>query len=174
MLCSWVTYDLGKQSAVGYFFYSEIYFAPPPINVIEENEECFRKVENITVFYMPHAPYNLYNNLLYSNWNPSSLAKVIIIGNDFNLCAKMCGGYNLDFRRQYKFIHAAIENNMFSFNPIELSESLTNVWNDQSVTVFPSDTLPPSDHCCWKLADEKPLPDFDEVEPNEQPYIITV
>lgn len=53
-------------------------------NVISSNEEGKRKAESPTVFFMPHCPLALYNNVLKSNWNPSALSQLIIIGNSFD------------------------------------------------------------------------------------------
>ena len=34
-----------------------------------------------TLFFMPHCPYRLYCNLLWSNWEKESLQKLFILGN---------------------------------------------------------------------------------------------
>lgn len=36
-----------------------------------------------TVFYMVHCGKALYNNLLWRNWSPAALSKLVIIGNSF-------------------------------------------------------------------------------------------
>lgn len=36
-----------------------------------------------TLFYMVHCGKALYNNLLWSNWSPAALSKLVIIGNSF-------------------------------------------------------------------------------------------
>ncbi|PRP87639.1 SRR1-like protein-like [Planoprotostelium fungivorum] len=50
---------------------------------ITENEQGKRKVEGRTFFYMPHCGRPLYNNLLYTNWEPLQLKEMIILGNGF-------------------------------------------------------------------------------------------
>lgn len=68
-----------------------------PFQVAESNDRCFRRVggnghgdgdgdgeqNQLTMFYMPHCGKALYNNLLYSNWNASSLGSMLILGKPF-------------------------------------------------------------------------------------------
>lgn len=55
-----------------------------PFKLADRNDQCFRPVNNdqakLTMFYMPHCGKALYNNLLYSNWNLSSLNNMLILG----------------------------------------------------------------------------------------------
>mmetsp|Transcript_925 Transcript_925/g.1689 ORF Transcript_925/g.1689 Transcript_925/m.1689 type:complete len:248 (-) Transcript_925:48-791(-) len=51
--------------------------------VIPTNEQCKRKVERPTLFYMPHCARAMYNNVVWANWG-SSLASVAILGNSFS------------------------------------------------------------------------------------------
>ncbi|OUM61732.1 hypothetical protein PIROE2DRAFT_27112, partial [Piromyces sp. E2] len=53
--------------------------------VIEENEHGRRNINKMTLFYMPHCNYNLYNNVLGTNWELDKLSKLILIGNDFSM-----------------------------------------------------------------------------------------
>ncbi|KAI9295497.1 hypothetical protein K502DRAFT_217794 [Neoconidiobolus thromboides FSU 785] len=50
--------------------------------ILEKNEEGKRAVKEGTLFYMPHCPMLLYENVLSSNWEINLLKKVYIIGND--------------------------------------------------------------------------------------------
>jgi hypothetical protein len=60
--------------------------------ISKENEQCLKQVQwngdlnsyIPTLFYMPHCPKSLYNNLLYSNWSPDCLQSIIILGNSFS------------------------------------------------------------------------------------------
>nr|GEW87363.1 protein sensitivity to RED light reduced 1 [Tanacetum cinerariifolium] len=51
------------------------------------NELAKRKVIKPMVFFMPHCPTELYENLLETNWNNEMLNKIVILGNSF---AKRC------------------------------------------------------------------------------------
>lgn len=52
--------------------------------VVSRNERATRPVSSPTIFYMPHCPKALYNNLLYANWSHDRLANLIIFGNSFS------------------------------------------------------------------------------------------
>ncbi|GJT05333.1 protein sensitivity to red light reduced 1 [Tanacetum coccineum] len=54
------------------------------------NELAKRKVMKPMVFFMPHCPAELYENLLETNWNNEMLNKIMILGNSF---AKRCEHY---------------------------------------------------------------------------------
>lgn len=46
-----------------------------------------------TLVFMPHCPKELYANLLLANWTPSSLSRLIIIGNSFTgITEAICSG----------------------------------------------------------------------------------
>lgn len=51
-------------------------------SVIDCNEEGKRQVIHSTIFFLPHCPKQLTNNLLWKNWS-KDLSKCIIIGNSF-------------------------------------------------------------------------------------------
>lgn len=52
------------------------------VQVLEENERGKRSVDTVTLFYMPHCPKLLYENVLWSNGWPSERALIIaILGN---------------------------------------------------------------------------------------------
>ena len=52
------------------------------IDLIANNERGFRSVEQETLFFMPHCPAQLYNNVLLANW--ANLDKVVIFGNSLS------------------------------------------------------------------------------------------
>ncbi|KAJ9073153.1 sensitivity to red-light reduced protein, variant 2 [Entomophthora muscae] len=49
--------------------------------ILDVNEEGRRKIDKPTLFYMPHCPLALYDNVLNANWNASSLRHLYIFGN---------------------------------------------------------------------------------------------
>ncbi|CAG8518463.1 14200_t:CDS:2 [Dentiscutata heterogama] len=51
------------------------------IESIKINEKAKRVVTNQTLFYMPHCPLGLYNNLIEANWDRIKLKDIIIVGN---------------------------------------------------------------------------------------------
>ncbi|CAI2173865.1 20357_t:CDS:2 [Funneliformis geosporum] len=51
------------------------------ISIIDINEKAKREITNQTLFYMPHCPIGLYNNVIASNWEKKKLEKIILVGN---------------------------------------------------------------------------------------------
>uniref|UniRef100_A0A224YDW2 Protein, containing SRR1 domain n=1 Tax=Rhipicephalus zambeziensis TaxID=60191 RepID=A0A224YDW2_9ACAR len=52
--------------------------------VLVRNDEGKRAVRDGTLFYMPHCGTPLYNSVLWANWDPDSLGKVVVFGNSFD------------------------------------------------------------------------------------------
>jgi hypothetical protein len=48
-----------------------------------EHTVAKRRATGPTVFFMPHCGKELYDNLLWANWDKDSLANVVIVGNSF-------------------------------------------------------------------------------------------
>ncbi|KAK4264747.1 hypothetical protein QN277_025879 [Acacia crassicarpa] len=66
-------------------------------SVLEFDEDGKRKSLKPTVFFMPHCPIMLYDNLLQANWKPSLLSNVVIFGNSFGKYASYASSdYNED------------------------------------------------------------------------------
>lgn len=51
--------------------------------VIEENEEGKRRAKTPTIFYLPHCPKQLINNILWANWDRDALRNCVLIGSAF-------------------------------------------------------------------------------------------
>jgi hypothetical protein len=47
------------------------------------NEHQHADPLGISLFFMPHCPMRLYSNLLWANWEPSKLSRIVIFGNSF-------------------------------------------------------------------------------------------
>uniref|UniRef100_A0A0K2TYN8 AGAP005113PAlike [Tribolium castaneum] n=2 Tax=Lepeophtheirus salmonis TaxID=72036 RepID=A0A0K2TYN8_LEPSM len=78
--------DLGIETSLvsdPIFFKSEIRFLQDSgLTVLKENIEGKFKVKEKTLFFLPHCPKQLTNNLLWSNWK--DLDNIIIISNSFS------------------------------------------------------------------------------------------
>jgi hypothetical protein len=48
-----------------------------------EKDQHHAEPLGISLFFMPHCPMRLYSNLLWANWEPSKLSRIIIFGNSF-------------------------------------------------------------------------------------------
>jgi len=51
------------------------------LSVLSTDEAGARAVAHPTLFYMPHCEAVLYDNLLASNWSPTALPRLAILGN---------------------------------------------------------------------------------------------
>lgn len=51
--------------------------------VLTENKEGKYLTDQPTLFYLPHCPKQLTNNLLWTNWNPANLQNLTLISNSF-------------------------------------------------------------------------------------------
>lgn len=103
--------------------------------VLHENEEGKRKISGKpTLFYMPHCGKPLYNNVLWANWEPGELDKLVILGNSFQHMADSIPSRLLCQKAPFvlKILPYVLE------KPVENSFRYTDIFNDTSVHVFPS------------------------------------
>ncbi|XP_066251097.1 SRR1-like protein [Euwallacea similis] len=109
------------------------------INVQDKNIEGKYYVNNYNgtvLFYLPHCPKQLMNNLLWSNWG-LSLSKCIIIGNSFNGIVDSTSKWKLSKSAQYisKILPYVLE--LAFVNNFKFFE----VFNDTSIHIFPMKKL---------------------------------
>uniref|UniRef100_A0A182K1H0 SRR1 domain-containing protein n=1 Tax=Anopheles christyi TaxID=43041 RepID=A0A182K1H0_9DIPT len=52
--------------------------------VLPENLEGKYSVERKTLFFLPHCPKQIVNNLLWKNWHPNRLTNVVLLCNSFS------------------------------------------------------------------------------------------
>ncbi|KAG6447902.1 SRR1-like protein [Manduca sexta] len=122
------------------------------IDVIAENNEgCYViSDEKITIFYLPHCPKQLTNNLLWSNWTVN-LSNCILICNSFTSLVERQPSRVLSETVPYIqkiFPHTSeviLENN-FQF---------TDIFNDISIHHFPKEKLEKLESDFW-INKEKP------------------
>lgn len=57
---------------------------PVPNDIHTPPQQCKFRVDDRTMFYMPHCGKAMYNNLLWANWSSEHLSKIAIVGNSFN------------------------------------------------------------------------------------------
>jgi hypothetical protein len=58
---------------------------------LSHNENARRTAEAPTLFYMPHCPMDLYNNVLHANWTADNLNRIVVLGNPLS-------AYKRDFK----------------------------------------------------------------------------
>ncbi|XP_013097549.1 SRR1-like protein [Stomoxys calcitrans] len=106
--------------------------------VMKENCEGKFKADVYTIFYMPHCPNCLTNNLLWKNWSPELLKHVILINNSFESLS--CSKPDRLLRLDANYIMDIMYDGGVEM-PLEDDYTVQNVFNDLSVHVFPPSHL---------------------------------
>lgn len=105
--------------------------------VLKENKEGKYSIENSTLFYLPHCPKQITNNLLFSNWNLESLKNLILICNSFNKIVTSTPERLLRPNAHYLLeVHP-----LTSEVEIENSYKFNDIFNDFSIHTFPYEKL---------------------------------
>lgn len=99
--------------------------------VIETNEEGKRKVDCDTLFFVPHCPKQLVNNLLWKNWG-KSLSHCVIIGNSFKKIFESNSNRFLEGNLTYIFHASSIVTEIEIDNNFKFSD----IFNDLSIHYF--------------------------------------
>lgn len=106
--------------------------------ILDENKEgkYTSKIDTTTVFFLPHCPKQLTNNLLWSNWN-LNLKNCIIIANSFNNIVDDIPKHSLIENCGYllKILPYTVE------LPIINTFKYFDVFNDTAIHVFPVQKL---------------------------------
>ncbi|NWW29417.1 SRR1L protein, partial [Panurus biarmicus] len=129
--------------------------------LLPENEEGKHDVEGAaTLFYMVHCGKALYNNLLWSNWSPAALSKLVIIGNSFRGIEERLLSRILE--RDYSYIAKVlkgVEEVALPSHPRYL-----DTFNDTSVHWFPLDKLQELSPEVWDFVEEPMYQDCEDLE----------
>lgn len=126
--------------------------------LMQRNCEAKYKSEVPTLYYMPHCPNCLTNNLLWFNWSPQYLHNSILINNSFESLAsskperilRLDSNYILDILPYVKEL------------PLEDDYEVHNVFNDLSVHVFPQSNVPNVENQTFWI--QKEAPSYKDVE----------
>ncbi|XP_049283835.1 SRR1-like protein [Anopheles funestus] len=125
--------------------------------VLHENLEGKYSAERKTLFFLPHCPKQIVNNLLWKNWNPHRLANVVLLCNSFSTVVNN----NPDrlLRRNAGYILRAAD--LFREIPLRNSFRFADIFNDTSLHYLCDSGLKaPID---WDCADE-PSYEQDDLE----------
>ncbi|RHZ88082.1 hypothetical protein Glove_26g166 [Diversispora epigaea] len=74
------------------------------VELIKTNEKAKRSIINQTLFFMPHCPLGLYNNLIKSNWDINKLENIIIFGNRLKFYEEIMTKATLDRKAPHLII----------------------------------------------------------------------
>ena len=104
------------------------------LSVGQINEEGKFPISENTVFYFPHCPKHLPNNLLWSNWKKTSLSKVFLLSNSFeriitNLPSRLIKQEGAEFILR---VSGCVKE-----TPVKNNYRLNDVFNDTSIHSFP-------------------------------------
>lgn len=113
--------------------------------VLTENEEGKRAVYQPTLFYLMHCGKALYNNLLWRNWTPQTLPKMIIIGNSFHGIQERM--LQREFERDYSFLSNVVS--VCDETSLPCSSRFLDVFNDTALIQFPLENLNKLPECMW-------------------------
>uniref|UniRef100_A0A673HQ44 SRR1 domain containing n=1 Tax=Sinocyclocheilus rhinocerous TaxID=307959 RepID=A0A673HQ44_9TELE len=106
--------------------------------VLTENEEGKRAVYQPTLFYLMHCGKALYNNLLWRNWTPQTLPKLIIIGNSFH-----------GIQESIKYNCKKIKSGVCDETSLPCSPRFLDVFSDTALIQFPLENRNKLPECMW-------------------------
>ena len=107
-------------------------------NLLDANSQCMHRVsKTTTIFYMPHCGKALYNNLLYSNWSPSCLSKLVILGNDFRTIESLSSDDQMI--KRYSYIKDSLK--LLTCHKTETECTVTNAFEDLCIQHFEPNNL---------------------------------
>lgn len=114
--------------------------------VPQHNKAGRHHVSKRSVFYMPHCPRALYDNLLLENWNEASLGNLMIIGNSFSHYELFTSTHQMKESMIYRALPHVKEHVIHQPGQGELFAA----FNDQSVHIFDSESLQNMSDAFWK------------------------
>jgi SRR1 len=105
--------------------------------ISSENKEGKYSVTSPTLFYLPHCPKQITNNLLYTNWSAESLKNIILICNSFKQIIESTPERLLRPNAHYLL---ELSNRVTEFE-IENNFRFTDIFNDFSIHSFQANKL---------------------------------
>lgn len=119
-------------------------------SVLSENKEGKYQADHSTLFYLPHCPKQITNNLLFTNWKPDYLNNLILICNSFQTIID-----STPERLLRPNAHFLLEINPF-VTEIELENCyrFKDIFNDFSIHTFAADKLKPLPSDFWNNQEE--------------------
>ncbi|XP_075372141.1 SRR1-like protein [Mycteria americana] len=131
------------------------------LQLLPDNEEGKHGVEGSgTLFYMVHCGKALYNNLLWRNWSPGALSKMVIIGNSFKGIEERLLSRILE--RDYSYIAKVLKG--MEEVALPAHPRYLDTFNDTSVHWFPLQKLKELSPEVWDFVEEPTYQDCDDLE----------
>uniref|UniRef100_A0A1B0DFG6 SRR1-like domain-containing protein n=1 Tax=Phlebotomus papatasi TaxID=29031 RepID=A0A1B0DFG6_PHLPP len=108
--------------------------------------------EKIYLFYLPHCPKQLTNNLLWQNWG-TKLSNIILLSNSFS-------GILISQSQRSLQVDAKLIVQAEDFTeeiPLENNFIFTDVFNDTSIHIFPKDLVEKKSENFWDERGSEPI-----------------
>jgi hypothetical protein len=102
--------------------------------------------KGVTIFYLPHCPKQISNNILWKNWSKDSLKRTVFISNSFTNILT-----TTPLRLLEKTANYIIQIQDFT-TEIELPNNFkfTDIFNDTSIHIFEEDKLSNIEQIVWQ------------------------
>uniref|UniRef100_A0A182QY20 SRR1-like domain-containing protein n=1 Tax=Anopheles farauti TaxID=69004 RepID=A0A182QY20_9DIPT len=97
--------------------------------VLEENLEGKYCADRKTLFFLPHCPKQIVNNLLWKNWHPKRLANVVLLCNSFSSVVN--NNPERLLRNSAGYILRAVD--LFQEKPVTNNFRFGDIFNDTSL-----------------------------------------
>lgn len=126
--------------------------------ISSQNEQCFKQIELVNdskvlnIFYMPHCEKSMYNNLLFSNWQPERLNSLLILGNSFQTITTNTVDNKMN--KHYTFVQDSLD--LIKEIKINSDCDLTSAFTDLSFHLFDTSRVN-DEQLVNKLTINKPL-----------------
>lgn len=120
------------------------------LEVLSHNERGKRVASAPVLLYMPHCGKALCNNLLWTNWSPSQLARLYIIGNSFSRIVLDTPSRILTEEAGYLVKASVVTREVSIGNDFHHQD----VFNDTSLHWFPPDMTSSASPVLWESATE--------------------
>lgn len=131
------------------------------VQLLSSDSAAFRRIQEPTLFFLPHCASSMYHNLLAANWDVVCLPKLAILGNSF--VAMVDNWNNLSAKQQEtrpcpQGILSLVEAKAVVDVPVkECGFPVRGAFNDMSVMMFPG--LPKEPSLLNSLSLDHLLPD---------------
>ncbi|XP_053206999.1 SRR1-like protein [Panonychus citri] len=103
-------------------------------NLIDVNEKGAKSVTTRTLFFMPHCPLPMYNNLLWANWLPNNLNQIVLLGTSFNSLVNSF--ISSDQQAEYSYLIGITESKLIDEFKLDPPRDIYEAFNDLSVHFF--------------------------------------
>jgi len=124
--------------------------------VLESNELGRRLATEPILFYMPHCPHFLQNNLLFTNWNSQMIKNCVILSNSYHEFENPQNSVNLEaVCSKYYYLKKMNQVGVEHFVPNTFR--YTDIFNDMSLLIFPKDKVDLIGEEFWLNAPEPDL-----------------